>query len=144
MFHCELTQDNHEINCNSVFESIDSPIYYILYTFDHDFMLKVQELWINMSKSFVITRPFFLSIFIWSHRVLRHTVFICASRSLSVQASACRSSVSPHHGLDDKGSSGTLVFIDVENINTVRCTACFTPPVGKVIQYAILFFCCQV
>uniref|UniRef100_A0A3B5A3T8 Trafficking protein particle complex 8 n=1 Tax=Stegastes partitus TaxID=144197 RepID=A0A3B5A3T8_9TELE len=53
-----------------------------------------------------------------SHRVLRHTVFICASRSLSVQASACRSSVPPHHCLDDKGSGGTLVFIDVENINT--------------------------
>ncbi|XP_067454174.1 trafficking protein particle complex subunit 8 isoform X1 [Thunnus thynnus] len=53
-----------------------------------------------------------------SHRVLRHTVFICASRSLSVQASACRSSVPPHHSLDDKGSGGTLVFIDVENINT--------------------------
>ncbi|XP_054880101.1 trafficking protein particle complex subunit 8 isoform X2 [Poeciliopsis prolifica] len=49
-----------------------------------------------------------------SHRVLRHTVFICASRSLSVQASACRSSASP---LDDKGSGGTLVFIDVENVN---------------------------
>uniref|UniRef100_A0A3P8NSY0 Trafficking protein particle complex 8 n=1 Tax=Astatotilapia calliptera TaxID=8154 RepID=A0A3P8NSY0_ASTCA len=53
-----------------------------------------------------------------SHRVLRHTVFICASRSLSIQASACRSSVPPHHCLDEKGSSGTLVFIDVENINT--------------------------
>uniref|UniRef100_A0A3B4U4U7 Trafficking protein particle complex subunit 8 n=1 Tax=Seriola dumerili TaxID=41447 RepID=A0A3B4U4U7_SERDU len=53
-----------------------------------------------------------------SHRVLRHTVFICASRSLSVQASASRSSVPPHHSLDDKGSGGTLVFIDVENINT--------------------------
>ncbi|XP_059197292.1 trafficking protein particle complex subunit 8 isoform X2 [Centropristis striata] len=53
-----------------------------------------------------------------SHRVLRHTVFICASRSLSVQALACRSSVPPHHSLDGKGSSGTLVFIDVENINT--------------------------
>ncbi|XP_041791493.1 trafficking protein particle complex subunit 8 [Chelmon rostratus] len=53
-----------------------------------------------------------------SHRVLRHTVFICASRSLSVQASACRSSVPPNHSLDDKGGSGTLVFIDVENINT--------------------------
>lgn len=63
----------------------------------------------------------------WSHRVLRHTVFICASRSLSVQASACRSSVPPHHSLDDKGSGGTLVFIDVENINTVRYTACHTP-----------------
>ncbi|TNN77946.1 Trafficking protein particle complex subunit 8 [Liparis tanakae] len=53
-----------------------------------------------------------------SHRVLRHTVFICASRSLSVQASACRSSVPPHHSVDDKGSGGTLVFVDVENINT--------------------------
>ncbi|XP_043984891.1 trafficking protein particle complex subunit 8 [Gambusia affinis] len=52
-----------------------------------------------------------------SHRVLRHTVFICASRSLSVQASACRSSASPHRSLDDKGSGGTLVFIDVENVN---------------------------
>ncbi|XP_019936665.2 trafficking protein particle complex subunit 8 isoform X1 [Paralichthys olivaceus] len=53
-----------------------------------------------------------------SHRVLRHTVFICASRSLSVQASASRSSVPPHHSVDAKGSGGTLVFIDVENINT--------------------------
>uniref|UniRef100_A0A665TH95 Trafficking protein particle complex 8 n=1 Tax=Echeneis naucrates TaxID=173247 RepID=A0A665TH95_ECHNA len=53
-----------------------------------------------------------------SHRVLRHTVFICASRSLSVQASASRSSVPPHHCQDDKGCSGTLVVIDVENINT--------------------------
>lgn len=53
-----------------------------------------------------------------SHRVLRHTVFICASRSLSVQASACRSSVPPHRSLEDKGSGGTLVFVDVENINT--------------------------
>uniref|UniRef100_A0A3P9Q799 Trafficking protein particle complex subunit 8 n=1 Tax=Poecilia reticulata TaxID=8081 RepID=A0A3P9Q799_POERE len=52
-----------------------------------------------------------------SHRVLRHTVFICASRSLSVQASACRSSASPHHSLDDKSSGATLVFIDVENVN---------------------------
>ncbi|XP_038570879.1 trafficking protein particle complex subunit 8-like [Micropterus salmoides] len=46
------------------------------------------------------------------------TVFICASRSLSVQAVACRSSVPPHQSQDDKGSGGTLVFIDVENINT--------------------------
>uniref|UniRef100_A0A8C6WLH7 Trafficking protein particle complex 8 n=1 Tax=Neogobius melanostomus TaxID=47308 RepID=A0A8C6WLH7_9GOBI len=36
-----------------------------------------------------------------SHRVLRHTVFICSSRSLSVQPT----------------SSGTLVFVDVENVN---------------------------
>ncbi len=72
---------------------------------------------------------YFPSLFMWSHRVLRHTVFICASRSLSVQASACRSSVPPHQSLDDKGSGGTLVFIDVENINTVRYTACHTSPV---------------
>uniref|UniRef100_A0A671Y485 Trafficking protein particle complex subunit 8 n=1 Tax=Sparus aurata TaxID=8175 RepID=A0A671Y485_SPAAU len=58
-----------------------------------------------------------------SHRVLRHTVFICASRSLSVQASACRSCVPPHHSLGDKGGGGTLIFIDVENINMVRYTA---------------------
>lgn len=65
-----------------------------------------------------------LSLCMWSHRVLRHSVFICASRSLSVQASACRSSVPPHHSVDDKGSGGTLVFVDVENINTVRYPAC--------------------
>ncbi|XP_058494315.1 trafficking protein particle complex subunit 8 isoform X2 [Solea solea] len=53
-----------------------------------------------------------------SHRVIRHTAFICASRSLSVQASASRSSDPPHHSTEDKGSGGTLVFIDVENINT--------------------------
>lgn len=63
------------------------------------------------------------SSFVWSHRVLRHTVFICASRSLSVQASAFRSSIPPHHVLNDKGGGGTLVFIDVENLNTVRYTA---------------------
>ncbi|XP_013872892.1 trafficking protein particle complex subunit 8 [Austrofundulus limnaeus] len=53
-----------------------------------------------------------------SHRVLRHTVFICASRSLSIQASACRSTAPPLHSVDDKSSRGTLVFIDVENVNT--------------------------
>ncbi|XP_061593405.1 trafficking protein particle complex subunit 8 isoform X2 [Cololabis saira] len=54
-----------------------------------------------------------------SHRVLRHTVFICASRSLSVQASTCRSTAPPPHGSpEDRGSGGTLVFIDVENVNT--------------------------
>ncbi|KAF3835624.1 hypothetical protein F7725_028182 [Dissostichus mawsoni] len=63
-----------------------------------------------------------------SHRVLRHTVFICASRSLSVKASACRSSGPPHQSLEDQGSGGTLVFIDVENINTVRYPACHTLP----------------
>ncbi|XP_034036210.1 trafficking protein particle complex subunit 8 isoform X2 [Thalassophryne amazonica] len=53
-----------------------------------------------------------------SHRVLRHTVFICASRSLSVQALACRSSIPPHQNLEDDSNGGTLVFIDIENINT--------------------------
>lgn len=61
-----------------------------------------------------------------SHRVLRHTVFICASRSLSVQASVCRSSVPPHRSPDDKGSDGALVFIDVENINTVGYAVSFS------------------
>lgn len=58
-----------------------------------------------------------------SHRVLRHTVFICSSRSLSVQASACHT---PHPGPAlptvlpqpvQAMPSGTLVFVDVENIN---------------------------
>uniref|UniRef100_A0A8C5G6M8 Trafficking protein particle complex 8 n=1 Tax=Gouania willdenowi TaxID=441366 RepID=A0A8C5G6M8_GOUWI len=52
------------------------------------------------------------------HRVLRHTVFICASRSLSVQASACRSSIPRHDSEEDEDSRGTLVFVDLENINT--------------------------
>lgn len=58
-----------------------------------------------------------------SHRVLRHTVFICSSRSLSVQASACHT---PHPGPTlptpqpepvQPAPCGTLVFVDVENIN---------------------------
>uniref|UniRef100_A0A8C7SYK2 Trafficking protein particle complex 8 n=1 Tax=Oncorhynchus mykiss TaxID=8022 RepID=A0A8C7SYK2_ONCMY len=50
-----------------------------------------------------------------SHRVLRHTVFICASRSLSVRATACRSNTLP----EEEGRNGSmLVFVDVENINT--------------------------
>uniref|UniRef100_A0A3P9M7W7 Trafficking protein particle complex 8 n=1 Tax=Oryzias latipes TaxID=8090 RepID=A0A3P9M7W7_ORYLA len=53
-----------------------------------------------------------------SHRVLRHTVFICASRSLSVQASACRSTAPPQRSADSMGCDGTLVFVDVENVNT--------------------------
>ncbi|XP_068599317.1 trafficking protein particle complex subunit 8 [Brachionichthys hirsutus] len=54
-----------------------------------------------------------------SHRVLRHTVFICTSRSLSVQASACRSCGPPLGSLDGGGGDGgALVFIDVENINS--------------------------
>ncbi|XP_061681125.1 trafficking protein particle complex subunit 8 isoform X2 [Syngnathoides biaculeatus] len=51
-----------------------------------------------------------------SHRVVRHSVFICASRSLSIQASARFSAVPPQRGPDQDG--GTLVFVDVENINT--------------------------
>lgn len=80
----------------------------------------------------------------WSHRVLRHTVFICASRSLSVQASACRSSVPPNHSLDDKGGSGTLVFIDVENINTVRHAACHIHAVCSflLLHHSSLFKLC--
>lgn len=58
-----------------------------------------------------------------SHRVLRHTVFICSSRSLSVQASACHTShpgpalPSPQPEPTQSMPSGTLVFVDVENIN---------------------------
>ncbi|XP_033820715.1 trafficking protein particle complex subunit 8 [Periophthalmus magnuspinnatus] len=67
-----------------------------------------------------------------SHRVLRHTVFICSSRSLSVTASACRTPGPAlpiphqpatveltHHQPDpvQPMPSGTLVFVDVENIN---------------------------
>ncbi|KAM9796057.1 trafficking protein particle complex subunit 8-like isoform 7-T11 [Syngnathus typhle] len=52
-----------------------------------------------------------------SHRVVRHSVFICASRSLSVQASAHASAIPPQRGQDQDGGS-TLVFVDVENINT--------------------------
>lgn len=56
-----------------------------------------------------------------SHRVLRHTVFICASRSLSVTATASRSNTlqggEEQRGKDENHSS-MLVFVDVENINT--------------------------
>ncbi|XP_057698000.1 trafficking protein particle complex subunit 8 isoform X2 [Corythoichthys intestinalis] len=48
-----------------------------------------------------------------SHRVVRHSVFICASHSLSVRASACPSAVAPQ-----RQDGGALVFVDVENINT--------------------------
>ncbi|KAK7150553.1 hypothetical protein R3I93_011711 [Phoxinus phoxinus] len=60
-----------------------------------------------------------------SHRVLRHTVFICASRSLSVRATASRSNTL--HGGEREKEEGRgreekngnmLVFVDVENINT--------------------------
>ncbi|KAL1022685.1 hypothetical protein UPYG_G00031010 [Umbra pygmaea] len=55
-----------------------------------------------------------------SHRVLRHTVFICASRSLSVRATACRSTTLPQddQGAEDSRTGSMLVFVDVENINT--------------------------
>ncbi|XP_077463762.1 trafficking protein particle complex subunit 8-like [Stigmatopora argus] len=50
-----------------------------------------------------------------SHRVVRHSVFICASRSLSVRASACPSAVPPRRRRD--GGGGALVFVDVENVS---------------------------
>ncbi|KAK6313879.1 hypothetical protein J4Q44_G00153380 [Coregonus suidteri] len=54
-----------------------------------------------------------------SHRVLRHTVFICASRSLSVRATACRSNTLPEEEREEEGKNGSmLVFVDMENINT--------------------------
>ncbi|XP_030627533.1 trafficking protein particle complex subunit 8 isoform X2 [Chanos chanos] len=65
-----------------------------------------------------------------SHRVLRHTAVICASRSLSVRATACRSNTLQERGseeerstLQERGSEeerngNMLVFIDVENVNT--------------------------
>ncbi|XP_075997687.1 trafficking protein particle complex subunit 8 isoform X2 [Genypterus blacodes] len=53
-----------------------------------------------------------------SHRVLRHTVFICASRSLSVRASACHSSIPAQENQEDRAIGSMLVFVDVENINT--------------------------
>ncbi|KAK2883564.1 hypothetical protein Q8A67_017201 [Cirrhinus molitorella] len=60
-----------------------------------------------------------------SHRVLRHTAFICASRSLSVRATASRSNTlhakereaeERQEGEEKNGSM--LIFVDVENINT--------------------------
>ncbi|KAI2651856.1 Trafficking protein particle complex subunit 8 [Labeo rohita] len=65
-----------------------------------------------------------------SHRVLRHTVFICASRSLSVRATASRSNTlharereteERQEGEEKNGSM--LVFVDVENINTVSSSS---------------------
>ncbi|XP_035380054.1 trafficking protein particle complex subunit 8 isoform X1 [Electrophorus electricus] len=54
-----------------------------------------------------------------SHRVLRHKAFICASRSLSVRATACHSNTLPRRGgAEEEGGSSMLVFVDVENINT--------------------------
>ncbi|XP_043076018.1 trafficking protein particle complex subunit 8 isoform X5 [Puntigrus tetrazona] len=60
-----------------------------------------------------------------SHRVLRHTAFICASRSLSVRATASRSNTL--HGREreteerqeaEEKNGSMLIFVDVENINT--------------------------
>ncbi|KAG7280750.1 hypothetical protein CRUP_037680 [Coryphaenoides rupestris] len=54
---------------------------------------------------------------------IRHNVFICASRSLSVCATACQSSVPPpadHRAGEEDGdhlNDGMLVFVDVENVN---------------------------
>uniref|UniRef100_A0A8C8K811 Trafficking protein particle complex 8 n=1 Tax=Oncorhynchus tshawytscha TaxID=74940 RepID=A0A8C8K811_ONCTS len=55
-----------------------------------------------------------------SHRVLRHTVFICASRSLSVRATACRSNTLPEEEEEEEEerNGSMLVFVDVENINS--------------------------
>lgn len=51
-----------------------------------------------------------------SHRVLRHTAVICTSRSLHIRATVCRS-----NALGDEEGRGDnmLLFVDVENINTV-------------------------
>ncbi|KAJ8383578.1 hypothetical protein AAFF_G00219580 [Aldrovandia affinis] len=51
-----------------------------------------------------------------SHRVLRHTAVICASRSLSVRATVRRSNTFQDRADGRHGSM--LVFVDVENINT--------------------------
>ncbi|XP_061094723.1 trafficking protein particle complex subunit 8 isoform X1 [Conger conger] len=51
-----------------------------------------------------------------SHRVLRHTAVICASRSLSVRATARRSNTFQEQ--EDGPGGSMLVFVDVENVNT--------------------------
>lgn len=60
-----------------------------------------------------------------SHRVLRHTAFICASRSLSVRATASQSNTlysrereKQEAGGGEEKNTSMLVFVDVENINT--------------------------
>ncbi|GAA6076315.1 trafficking protein particle complex subunit 8 isoform X1, partial [Tachysurus ichikawai] len=57
-----------------------------------------------------------------SHRVLRHTAFICASRSLSARVTACHSNTLPgkvrSEERDEERCGSMLVFVDVENINT--------------------------
>lgn len=61
-----------------------------------------------------------VSVCAHSHRVLRHTVFICTSRSLSVRASACVSNDPQPPAVDHTGVGGMLVFVDVENLSGVR------------------------
>lgn len=60
-----------------------------------------------------------------SHRVLRHTAFICASRSLSIRATASQSNTlysrereKPEAGDGEEKNTSMLVFVDVENVNT--------------------------
>ncbi|XP_017311736.1 trafficking protein particle complex subunit 8 isoform X1 [Ictalurus punctatus] len=57
-----------------------------------------------------------------SHRVLRHTAVICASRSLSARVTACRSNTLPgkvrREEREEECYGSMLVFVDVENINT--------------------------
>ncbi|XP_052391021.1 trafficking protein particle complex subunit 8 isoform X3 [Carassius gibelio] len=60
-----------------------------------------------------------------SHRVLRHTAFICASRSLNVRATASRSNTlhsrerhTEEQQESEEKDASMLVFVDVENINT--------------------------
>uniref|UniRef100_A0A672T6M2 Trafficking protein particle complex subunit 8 n=1 Tax=Sinocyclocheilus grahami TaxID=75366 RepID=A0A672T6M2_SINGR len=60
-----------------------------------------------------------------SHRVLRHTAFICASRSLSIRATASRSNTlhsrereTEERQEEEEKNGSMLVFVDVENINT--------------------------
>lgn len=64
----------------------------------------------------VLQNVFLLSFPFSSHRVLRHTAVICTSRSLHIRATVCRS-----NALEDEEGRGDnmLVFVDVENINTV-------------------------
>ncbi|TNM87661.1 hypothetical protein fugu_005882 [Takifugu bimaculatus] len=58
-----------------------------------------------------------------SHRVLRHTVFICTSRSLSVRASACVSNVPQQQLVEDGSTGGMLIFVDVENLNVISSSS---------------------
>lgn len=81
----------------------------------------------------------------FSHRVLRHTVFICASRSLSVRATASRSNTL--HGREREKEEGggreekngsMLVFVDVENINTVSAFPHMDDPSFFMIMLSLL------